>query len=65
MKFRKNKQTFESIQKRISELRYQIDKDKLELAEQLALLEQYKVDVEITTRSIKDDLGVTPKLGWL
>lgn len=65
MKFRNNKQTFESIQKRISELRYQIEKDKLELAEQLALLEQYKVDVEITTRSTKDDLGVTPKLGWL
>ncbi|CAB5225052.1 hypothetical protein UFOVP741_1, partial [uncultured Caudovirales phage] len=35
-----------------------------ELAEILALLDQYKVDVEVTTRSVKDEFGVTPIFSW-
>jgi hypothetical protein len=46
------------------ELRYSIATDKAELAEILALLEQYKVDVEVTTRSIKDEFGVSPMFSW-
>lgn len=64
MKLRKNKQTFESLSKQVYELRSQIESDKLKLAETLALLEQYKVDTEVTLRCIKDELGVSPMFAW-
>jgi len=64
MKLRKKKQTFESLNHRMHELRYRIATDKTELAEILALLEQYKVDVEVSTRSVKDEFGVTPMFSW-
>ena len=64
MKIRKKQQTFETLNTRMNELRYSIATDKTELAEILALLEQYKVDVEVTTRSVKDEFGVTPMFSW-
>ncbi len=64
MKLRKKKQTFETLNIRMHELRYSIATDKAELAEILALLDQYKVDVEVTTRSVKDEFGVTPIFSW-
>jgi hypothetical protein len=64
MKLKKKKRTFETTSKRISELRYEIETAKVELAEELAYLEQYKVDVEITSRCITDDLGVKPAFKW-
>ena len=36
----------------------------MELAEELAYLEQYKVDVEVTNRTINDELGVKPMFKW-
>ena len=64
MKLRKKKQTFESLNHRMHELRYSIATDKTELAEILASLEQYKVDVEVSTRSVKDEFGVSPMFSW-
>jgi hypothetical protein len=64
MKLRNKKQTFETLNNRMHELRYSIATDKTELAEILALLEQYKVDVEVSTRSAKDEFGVTPMFSW-
>jgi hypothetical protein len=64
MKLQKQKQTFESISKEIYDLQSKIENDKLELADKLALLNQYKLDVEVTTRCIKDQLGVTPQFRW-
>jgi hypothetical protein len=64
MKLRNKKQTFESLNTRMHELRYSIASDKTELAEILALVEQYKVDVEVSTRSAKDEFGVTPMFSW-
>ena len=64
MKLRKQKRTFETTSKRIHELRSQIETAKTELAEELAYLEQYKVDVEVTSRCINDDLGVKPMFQW-
>jgi hypothetical protein len=64
MKLRKKKQTFETLNNRMHELRYSIATDKTELAEILALLEQYKIDVEVTTRSVKDEFGVSPMFSW-
>ena len=64
MKLRNKKQTFESLNNRMHELRYSIATDKAELAEVLALLEQYKVDVEVSTSSIKDEFGVSPMFSW-
>ena len=46
------------------ELRYRIATDKAELADILASLEQYKVDVEVSTRSVKDEFGVSPMFSW-
>lgn len=64
MKLKKKKRTFETTSKRISELRYEIETAKTELAEELAYLEQYKVDVEVTSRCVIDDLGVKPMFQW-
>jgi len=64
MKLKKKKRTFETTSKRISELRYEIETAKVELAEELAYLEQYKVDVEVTSRCVTDDLGVKPMFQW-
>lgn len=64
MKLRKKTRTFETTSKRISELRYQMDHNKRELAEELAYLDQYKVDVEVSVRTIKDDLGIKPQFRW-
>lgn len=49
---------------RINELRSQIETAKAELAEELAYLEQYKFDVEVTSRCINDELGVKPMFRW-
>ena len=64
MKLKKKKRTFETTSKRISELRYEIETAKTELAEELAYLEQYKVDVEVTSRCVNNDLGVKPMFQW-
>jgi hypothetical protein len=64
MKLRKRKRTFETTSKRVYELRSQIENAKMELAEELAYLEQYKVDVEVTNRTINDELGVKPMFKW-
>jgi hypothetical protein len=71
MRIRKNKETFEGVsgrvhntQSRIHELLHKIEQEKVKLAEELALLEQYKVIVEVTTRSSKDEFGVKPQFGW-
>jgi hypothetical protein len=64
MKLKKKKRTFETTSKRISELRSQIETSKTELAEELAYLEQYKVDIEVTSRCINDELGVKPMFAW-
>ena len=64
MKLRKRKRTFETTSKRVYELRSQIENAKMELAEELAYLEQYKVDVEVTNRTINDELGVKPMFTW-
>jgi hypothetical protein len=41
-----------------------MDHNKRELAEELAYLDQYKVDVEVSVRTIKDDLGIKPQFRW-
>ena len=71
MRIRKNKETFEGIsgrvhntQARIHELLNKIEQEKIKLADELALLEQYKVIVEVTTRSSKDEFGVKPQFAW-
>jgi len=64
MKLRKKKRTFETTSTRINDLRSQIETAKLELAEELAYLEQYKVDIEVTTRCVTDELGVKPAFKW-
>jgi len=64
MKLKTKKRTFETTSKRVSELRYEIETAKVELAEELAYLEQYKVDIEVTSRCITDDLGVKPAFKW-
>lgn len=64
MKLKKKKRTFETTSKRVYELRSQIESAKAELAEELAYLEQYKVDVEVTSRCINDELGVKPMFQW-
>ena len=64
MKLRKQKRTFETTSVRIHELRSQIEAAKAELAEELAYLEQYKVDVEVTNRTINDELGVKAMFKW-
>lgn len=71
MRIRKNKETFEGIsvrvhntQARIHELLQKIEQEKIKLADELALLEQYKVIVEVTTRSSKDEFGVKPQFAW-
>lgn len=64
MKLRKQKRTFETTSTRIHELRSQIEAAKTELAEELAYLEQYKVDVEVTSRCINDELDVKPMFTW-
>ena len=58
------KRNFENTSKRVHELRSQIENAKNELAEELAYLEQYKMDVELTTRCVSDDLGVSPMSSW-
>ena len=60
MKLKKQKQTFESISKEIHKLRSEIEEKKVQLADNLALLNQYKLDVEVTTRCVNDELGVKP-----
>lgn len=71
MRIRKQKDTYESVsgrvfdtQARIHELQHKIEQEKIKLAEELALLEQFKVDVEVTTRTVKDQFGVKPQFGW-
>ena len=64
MKLRKKKRTFETTSIRVHELRSQIESAKAELAEELAYLEQYKVDVEVTNRTINDELGVKAMFKW-
>lgn len=64
MRLRKKKQTFETLNNRMHELRYRIATDKTELAEVLALLEQYKTDVEVSTRTAKEEFGVSPMFAW-
>ena len=71
MRIRKQKDTYEGIsgrvhdtQARIHELLHKIEQEKIKLAEELALLEQFKVDVDVTTRSAKDQFGVKPQFGW-
>jgi len=75
MRIRKKKETFENIsgrvhdtQARIHELKHKIEQievsieqEKIKLADELALLEQYKVIVEVTTRSSKDEFNVRPE----
>ena len=58
--FRKNKDTFEALNIRAYNLRSQIIKDKDELAEVLALLEQFSDIVTVEKRITKEDVGVTP-----
>ncbi len=71
MRIRKKKETFEGIsdrvfdtQARIHELQHKIEQEKIKLAEELALLEQFKVNVEVTTRTVKEQFGVKPQFGW-
>ena len=64
MKLKKKKRTFETTSKRVYELRSQIESAKAELAEELAYLEQYRVDVEVTNRTINDELGVKAMFNW-
>ena len=64
MKLKKKKRTFETTSIRVYELRSQIESAKAELAEELAYLEQYKVDVEVTNRTINDELGVKAMFKW-
>ncbi len=71
MRIRKQKDTYEGIsgrvfdtQARIHELQHKIEQEKIKLAEELALLEQFKVDVEVTTRTVKEQFGVKPQFGW-
>jgi hypothetical protein len=59
--FRKNKNTFEALNIRAYELRSQIIKDKDELAEVLALLDQLGDIITIEKRITKEDVGVTPR----
>ena len=64
MKLKKKKRTIETTSKRVYELRSQIESAKAELAEELAYLEQYRVDVEVTNRTINDELGVKAMFKW-
>ena len=64
MKLRKQKRTFETTSNRVHQLRHEIETAKVELAEELAYLEQYKVDVDITNRTVEADLGVKPMFKW-
>ena len=64
MKLIKKKRTFETTSERVYELRSQIENAKVELAEELAYLDQYKVDVEVTSRSVNDEHGVKPMFKW-
>jgi hypothetical protein len=59
--FRKKQDTFEALNIRAYELRSQIIKDKDELAEVLALLDQFTDIVTIEKRITKEDVGVTPR----
>jgi hypothetical protein len=61
MRNRKNNQSFEALNNRAYELRAQIMKGKEELAEVLALLQQFSDIVTVEKRISKDELGVTPK----
>jgi hypothetical protein len=59
--FRKKKDTFEALNIRAYNLRSQIMNDKEELAEVLALLDQFSDIVAVEMRITKEDIGVTPR----
>jgi len=59
--FRKNKDTFEALSNRAYDLRSQIINKRDELAEVLALLDQFTDIVTIEKRISKEDVGVTPR----
>ena len=59
--FRKNKDTFEALNIRAYDLRSQVINKKEELAEVLALLDQFVDIVTIEKRITKEDVGVTPR----
>ena len=59
--FRKNKDTFEALNNRAYTLRSEIINKKDELAEVLALLDQFSDIVTIEKRITKEDVGVTPR----
>ena len=59
--FRKNKNTFEALNNRAYTLRSEIINKKDELAEVLALLDQFSDIVTIEKRITKEDVGVTPR----
>jgi len=59
--FRKKKDTFEALVNRAYDLRSQVINKKEELAEVLALLDQFTDIVTIEKRITKEDTGVTPR----
>jgi hypothetical protein len=59
--FHKNKDTFEALNIRAYTLRSEIINKKDELAEVLALLDQFIDIVTIEKRITKEDVGVTPR----
>jgi hypothetical protein len=59
--FRSNKNTFEGLTNRAYDLRSQVINKKEELAEVLALLDQFSDIVTIEKRITKEDTGVTPR----
>lgn len=59
--FRKNKDTFEALVNRAYDLRSQVINKKEELAEVLALLDQFTDIVTIEKRITKEDTGVMPR----
>ena len=59
--FRKKQDTFEALTNRAYDLRSQVINKKEELAEVLALLDQFSDIVTIEKRITKEDTGVTPR----
>lgn len=57
---KKHVKTFESVQKRMGQITYQIEELKAELQELVNHENDFKFNTEITLRSIKDEYGVIP-----
>jgi hypothetical protein len=57
---KKHTKSFEAIERRVSNLRFEIEERRQEFAELAELLQQYEFSASLDIRSIKD-MGISPK----